>query len=48
MPQALKLIKAAFTQDANSINKALRDVAYYMKSYAKSYRSYSRKRKAVG
>jgi SRSO17 transposase len=44
MPQALRLIVAAFSQDMEIIKKTLRTVEYHMKNYAKSYRSYSRRR----
>jgi hypothetical protein len=44
MPQALKLILAAFSQDVAFIKKTMQTVEYYMKTYAKSYRSFSRKR----
>jgi hypothetical protein len=44
MPQALRLIVAAFLQDAEFIRKTLRIVEYYMKNYAKSYRSSSKRR----
>jgi hypothetical protein len=47
MPQALKLIFAAFSQDAAIIKKALQIVEYHMKNYAKSYRSFSQKRLLV-
>jgi len=44
MPQALALIIAAIPQDHNPILKALKNVAFYKKSYAKSYRSHRKKR----
>jgi hypothetical protein len=45
MPQALRLIVASLTGDADNIKKTLDTVKYYVKSYAKSYRSFSERRK---
>ena len=42
MPQALRLIVAAFSGDIAMILKALRTVGYHMKKYAMSYRSFAK------
>jgi len=47
MPQALRLIVAALSEDQAIIRKAIRIVAHYMKNYAKSYRSFSKKRQRL-
>ena len=46
-PQALDLILAAFSKDIAIIKKALQIVEYHMKTYTKSYQSFSRKRKRL-
>ena len=44
MHQALLLIIASISQDLPSIQRALRNVTYYQKTYTKSYRSFSKNR----
>jgi hypothetical protein len=47
MPQTLRLIVAALTGETAIIRKTIRIVAYHMKNYAKSYRSFSKKRQRL-
>jgi hypothetical protein len=47
MPQTLRLIVAALSEEPAIIQKTIRIVAYHMKNYAKSYRSFSKKRKRL-
>lgn len=44
LPQALILIKAAIPQQPTTVQRVVRNVAYYQKSNAKAYRSHKKRR----
>ncbi len=44
MPQACLLIIAALAGDPRTIQRAVRNIAYYQKSNAKAFRSHRRRR----